>query len=161
MRETLACSSTFRVVLFALWLCGCSTEADSNKDLPSGWAGAERVADLVQVECSDGGFDFSNETATFRPGDASVVVDYEEAHFRCEQTVEGFFKLDGSALDILVQPVDMHPSAVAGCDCAYGIQFTIKPLASGAVQTTLYRRWDDLNEPNEPVTIATELVTIP
>jgi hypothetical protein len=75
--------------------------------------------------------------------------------------VEGFYKLDGAALDILVQPVDMHPSAVANCDCAYGIQFTIKPLASGAVQTTLYRRWDDLNEPNEPVTIATELVTIP
>jgi hypothetical protein len=35
---------------------------------------------------------------------------------------------------------------------------SIEPLAAGGRQVTLYRRWDDWNEPNDPIEIASEMV---
>jgi hypothetical protein len=160
MRSYISNFLAFPTAVLAFGLNGCATDSETTRDLPSGWQDAERVTDLVQVECVDSALDSANETATFEPGIDSLKVDYREAHFRCEQAVEGFYKVEGRALDILVQPVEMHPSAVAGCDCLYGITFSIKPLSTDAVQATLYRRWDDWNEPNNPVKIASELVTL-
>lgn len=100
------------------------------------------------------------ENASFEPGVANLAVQYEKAHFRCEQDVEGFFRVEGEVLDVLVQPTVMHPVSVAGCDCAYGITFSVEPLAAGTFQATLYRRWDGLNSPNEPVEIGSARVVI-
>jgi hypothetical protein len=101
-----------------------------------------------------------DERATFVGGVNSVAVDYEEAHFRCEQDVEGYFKVAGGKLDILVQPIDLHPTAVASCDCGYNITFTVTPIPAGTLETTLYRRWDAVGTPNDPVQIASETVTV-
>jgi hypothetical protein len=114
---------------------------------------------MVQEVCP-GSENFANDHATLVGGVSSVAVDYEEAHFRCEQDVEGYFRATGNKLDILVQPIDMHPAAVAGCDCGYNITFTVRPLSAGTLQTTLYRRWDAINTPNDPVQIASEAVTV-
>jgi hypothetical protein len=80
---------------------------------------------------------------------------YLDAHFRCEQSVEGFLRESGSAVDLLVQPIDMNPTSVAMCDCLYEIVMIVKPLAAGQHDVTLYRRWDAINEPNDPVLIGT------
>jgi hypothetical protein len=143
-----------------LGACSSGTEPASTKDLPSDWADALEVTDLVQVECATSDFEFADESASFQPGRASLAVTYDQAHFRCAQNVEGFYKVTGDALEILVQPIDMHPQAVAACDCVFGITFTVEPLASGVVEASLYRRWDDWNTPNDPVEIASEQVTI-
>lgn len=162
MRTYLNHFQSVLAVAFAAGLGACSSNMNSQlaEDLPTGWAGALQVSDLIQVECATGTMDFANESATFTTGASSLAVAYEEAHFRCEQDVEGFYKIANDALDILVQPIDMHPDAVAGCDCPYGITFTVKPLEAGTLQATLYRRWDGLNTPNDPVEIATAQVTI-
>lgn len=142
--------------------CSSSTEpgTGSNADLPVGWENAKPVTGLVQVECAGAELDFKGEGATFVAGFGKLDVTYDKAHFRCEQSVEGYFQTSEQALEIIVQPVDMNPSSVARCDCAYGITLTVQPLEAGEFSTTLFRRWDSLNEPNDPVEIASELVTI-
>ena len=141
--------------------CAFVLGACSSSDLPEGWGNAARVKNFVQQVCPNSGEDFSNEHASFTGGTGSIGVDYQDAHFRCEQNVEGFFKTDGGAVDILVQPIDMHPGSVASCDCGYNITFMVEPVSAGTMQTTtLYRRWDDQNSPNDPVEITTAPVPV-
>jgi hypothetical protein len=71
--------------------------------------------------------------------------------FRCAQDVEGFALDDGVALKVLVQPVVMRPRIVAGCDCAYRVEMTVLS-AAGTVEA--WKRWDALNEPNDPMLVA-------
>jgi hypothetical protein len=162
MRTYVSCLSMTLFVgsLGGLPACSPSGDPGAAEDLPAGWSGALHVADLVQVECASSDMAFNDENASFTAGVSILAVAYDQAHFRCEQDVEGFYKVTGGALDMLVQPIDMHPAAVAACDCAYGITFTVKPVESGAFQATLYRRWDAMNSPNDPVRIASEQVTI-
>jgi len=146
------------VAVVAFGLGGCGSDAET-PDLPAGWDGAVRATNFVQHDCAGSALAEHNERASFRPRDASLDILYEDAHFRCEQDVEGFYKNSGDTLDMLVQPVDMHPSSVTRCDCLYMITFTIPPFA-GSRRATLFRRWDDLNEPNDPVEIASGTVQI-
>jgi hypothetical protein len=102
---------------WAYFACAFVLGACSSSDLPAGWGNAARAKNFVQEVCPNSGADFSNEHASFTGGTGSIGVDYQDAHFRCEQNVEGFFKAAGGTVDILVQPIDMHPGSVAGCDC--------------------------------------------
>lgn len=133
------------VISAALLLAGCGN------DLPPGWEGAERIEDLYQRECSGDPYTGGDERVEAEATPDAIGVDYLDAHFRCEQKVEGFFKTSGDRVDVLVQPIDMNPSAVAACDCLYDIRMTLPVTAPATV--TLYRRWDALNEPNDPVEI--------
>lgn len=135
-----------RCVMFAgLVLVGCGS------DLPPGWEGAERIEDFYQRECSGDPYNGGDERVEAEATPDAIGVDYLDAHFRCEQKVEGYYKTSGGRVDVLVQPIDMDPSAVAACDCLYDIRMTVPVEAP--VRLTLYRRWDALNEPNDPVEI--------
>jgi hypothetical protein len=138
-------------------VCAFAVGACSSTDLPDGWENAARVKNFVQQVCPGGATDFADERASFEGGTGSIGVDYHDARFRCAQNVEGFFKASGDDVDILVQPIDMHPDSVAGCDCGYNISFLVEPVSSGMRQTTLYRRWDD---PDNLVAISTALVNV-
>ena len=140
----------------ALFVGACS--ADS-ADLPQGWENARHAKNLVQDACTNS-MDFSDEGAELTGGTGNIGVDYRRAHFRCEQDVEGFFKIADGSVDILVQPIDMHPGAVTLCDCGYDITFLVEPVAAGTIQATLYRRWDAINDPNDPVPIAAAEVVV-
>jgi hypothetical protein len=129
-------------------------------DLPSGWSAATRVESLTQAACSGSPYVGSNERAAFLPGRGRFEVDYRDAHFRCNQKVEGFFKTTGGAIDVLVQPVDMSPDSVTRCDCLYDITVIVGPIPAGGHDVTLSRRWDDLNDPNDPVQIGSGFVTV-
>lgn len=145
------------LLAYAFALAACSS--DLGKDLPQGWEDAAQAKNLVQEVCP-GSEDFTDEHASFAGGEGSIAVDYQHAHFRCEQDVEGFFKVGDGTVEMLVQPIDMNPSAVAGCDCGYNITFLAEPVAAGTMQTTLYRRWDAINNPNDPVPIASAAVVV-
>jgi hypothetical protein len=133
--------------LLALLACG--------PDLPDGWSDAQRVTSLTQTECLTGspyeGYDERVE------GDLSVSplqVALREARFRCAQDVAGFYRLAGTGVDVLVQPIDMNPRAVAGCDCLYDIDIALRLEVDLAPErVTVYRRSDNLSAPNEPVLI--------
>jgi hypothetical protein len=47
----------------------------------------------------------------------------------------------------------MHPEVVAGCDCLYDIAMRVHDVDPDVV--SLYRRWDDINDPNDPVLVDT------
>ena len=151
MRELLPLLLLFPVLL----LPACS------EDLPEGWGEATRVDGLTQADCSgnpyEGTHDERLEAAVSGGG---IRVEYKEAHFRCEQDVEAFEKRSGSNVDVLVQPIDMNPKNVAGCDCLYDIAFDLVEL-SGETTVTLYRRWDEINDPNDPVLIGSATLTVP
>jgi hypothetical protein len=142
------------------FVLGACSSNDLPEDLPAGWENAARVKSLAQEVCPNTGMELSNEHASFTAGAGSIGVEYQDAHFRCEQDVEGFFKGTGDTVDILVQPKDMSPTSVVKCSCGYNITFIVEPVSAGTMQTTLYRRWDGLNNPNDPVQISTELVTV-
>ena len=102
-------------------------------DLPAGWEDASPVEGFTQSECAGdalsdtGQQDVPGATATGGSVDVSVTA----AQFRCSQAVEGFWRADGDALFVLVQPTDMHPSSVAKCDCLYDLQLTFPGSPGG------------------------------
>lgn len=124
-------------------------------DLPAGWEGAVPIRDLTQAECAGDPYGVTNERIEVDFTADPVRVEYREAHFRCAQDVEGFARSDADRLDLLVQPIDMHPSAVASCDCLYDVSIGVAEYDGTPGVVSLYRRWDDLNDPNDPVLIGT------
>lgn len=119
-------------------------------DLPDGWEGAEPIDDLTQSAC-DGdpyGEYTSSVSGVSAEGGVDVVVD--AVPFRCDQEVEGFYKTDGETAHVLLQPVDMHPRSVAKCDCLYRFDLGV-PV--GASRVVAWRRWDAINDPNDPVEV--------
>lgn len=122
-------------------------------ELPAGWEDAVPVRDLLQQPCAGDPYGETNERIEV-DFDRSVHVDYREAHFRCAQDVEGFARSEDDRLDLLVQPIDMHPTAVAGCDCLYDVSMDV-PADTIPAEVRLYRRWDDWNDPNDPVLVGT------
>ncbi len=119
-------------------------------DLPEGWEDAAPIEDFSQKACDGSPYEEYETTVTAAPEGDATRFEWENAHFRCAQDVEGFYRFDGPLLQVLVQPVDMHPSVVAGCDCLYNIDFSVEGADDG---WELWRRWDALNEPNDPVLV--------
>ncbi len=135
--------------ILALLACGA--------DLPEGWEDAQPVDDFTQSDCDGSPYDTGwSEAMTASAADPGIRVVGEPVHFRCAQDVEAFYRTASGAIDVLIQPVDMNPKAVAGCDCLYRVEAGI-PEAPPA-EVSLYRRWDNINEPNEPVLIGTATV---
>ena len=121
-------------------------------DLPAGWEDAEPIADFHQAACEGDPYGKFEPTVSAAESDGGLAITYDKAVFRCEQDVEGFYKLDGDTVSVLVQPIDMNPSIVAGCDCLYTLDMGVE--ATGAT-VEMWRRWDNLNDPNDPVLIDT------
>lgn len=136
-----------------LLLCACT-------DLPEGWEDARRVSDFTQSDCDGSPYDTATPDPTVTAQsleDDVVALSAEPLTFRCAQEVEGLWRSDGATVDLLVQPVNMHPKVVAGCDCLYRIDATV--IVPGAEVVTVWRRWDALNEPNDPVLVGEATVT--
>jgi hypothetical protein len=136
-----------------------SSACSSGPDLPDGWEDAERVERFEQRPCSRQ-FETPDETLAWQAHDAGLSVTYDHAQFRCEQNVEAYRRDRNDMIDLLVQPVDMDPSKVAGCDCLYEISMDI-PAMRGAYKLTLYRRWDNESSPNPLVKIGADDVSVP
>jgi acyl carrier protein len=134
---------TATLAIAALWPVACS-----GPDLPAGWEHAESVTSFTQAQCNgSAGLPGSpSETVDVVAGAGELRVAYHAAHFRCEQTVEGFVRRGPNSVDFLVQPKDMHPTKVAGCDCLYEITMSAS-APSGHTAITVYRRWDGDTSP--------------
>jgi len=140
-------------LLAAMTACG--------PDLPPAWEGADPVPDLVQRPCSGSPYEGFDERVDVTSGAGRVEVALRETPFRCAQDVEAFARRRERSLDLLVQPIDMHPSVVAGCDCLYDIDLTVHDVPSGGLTVSVWRRWDALNEPNDPIEVGSAAVTVP
>jgi hypothetical protein len=129
--------------------------ACAGPDLPPGWEGA-RTIPLTQSECEGSPFEpFDERVEAGSAGTLEVL----ETHFRCAQEVEAFLAEDEER--VLVQPIDMNPSLVPDCDCLYDLSVTLEGLAAGVHRVEVFRRWDALNDPNDPVLLGAVEVSIP
>lgn len=110
-------------------------------DLPEGWEGAVGIEDFIQYACdgspSDDGWTSTVTATAIQPG---LRVIGNDLPFRCEQEVEGYYRVDGEAVDLLVQPVDMDPEEVAACDCLVEVEAGVPEEPPATV--SLYRRSD-------------------
>lgn len=136
---------------FAATACG--------SDLPPGWEGAKSLP-IVQTECQGSPYDGPPEEVQVTPRSGGVDLLYDNAHFRCDQKVEGFIRWSGANADVLVQPKDMNPSKVAGCDCLYRITASI-PGSPGDHEITLFRRWDEHGGHSDPVRVGAAHAVVP
>lgn len=127
-------------------------------DLPVGWEDATRMDDFTQRECSGDPYGEYTSTVEASFSGQGTAVTADQVPFRCAQEVEGYLRWEGALAQILVQPVDMNPSAVAGCDCLYRLDMGLDDPAS---EVTVWRRWDNLNDPNDPVEVGTAEVAAP
>jgi hypothetical protein len=149
-------------VSLALPLLACSESSGSKPDLPPGWEGAQTVSSFTQAACggSADAPDAPSESIEASATPGSVRVAYHAAHFRCAQSVEGFMRASPGGVDFLVQPTDMNPSRVAGCDCLYEVTLA-STRPAGPTTITLYRRWDNQSGASDPLEIGTAMVTVP
>lgn len=129
-------------------------------DLPEDWADAQPVSSLTQGACDGDPYGDSDERLEAEGGAGQASLHYLEAHFRCDQDVEAYYLLEGDTLSVLVQPIDMDPSSVARCDCLYDIDIEIADLPAGTLTVDLFRRWDNINDDNEPVAIGSAGIEI-
>jgi hypothetical protein len=144
-------------ILFASLAAGCLAEPD----FPEGWEEAAPVASFTRAACGDDTYlEDGDERVEASGALGTVSVSYLDAHFRCDQEVEGFQLLEGDTLSILVQPIDMDPRETARCDCLYDIELAVEDLPAGALTVDVFRRWDNLNDDNDPVFIASVGVTV-
>ena len=140
-----------------------TVSACSKPDLPAGWEDAQPLKSFTQATCSGSAVDPNApaESIDVSASSNAVRVAYHAAQFRCAQSVEGFVRKSATHLDFLVQPVDMNPSTVAGCDCLYEISMAVT-ASPGPTQVTVYRRWDHHGgNPPDPMQVGTASVTVP
>jgi hypothetical protein len=135
------------------WIPFFGLLAGCGPDLPAGWEDATPVDALTQSACDGTPYeDFDERVESDLTGDP-LSVDVFETPFRCAQEVEAFWKRDGDRIEVLVQPIDMNPRVVAGCDCLYDLSITVTETGEPSTALEVWRRWDALNDPNEPVSI--------
>jgi hypothetical protein len=161
-------SLPFRVALptLLLALAACTDATYGVPDLPETWADAQHIARFTQGPCNCAAPGGPPETIEASANDGSIDVSYAHAAFRCQQDVEGYVRQDGEAIDVLVQPINLNPVFLSKCDCQYDVAMTI-PAAkrgrypAGAYRLSVYRRWDNVNEPNDPLEIGSAMVEVP
>lgn len=150
--------STFALVGMVFVPLGCSSE--NHADLPPGWESAQGMVTFSQSACTASMPGTATESITVTTGKGSVTVAYHNAHFRCDQPVQGFVTVGGGHLNYLVQPSNMSPSSVARCDCLYEIAMN-SFVAAGPETVTLYRRADHQSGNASAVQVGRASVTVP
>ena len=134
--------------VFVLFACG--------SHLPAGWEDAQPVEDLTQSVCGNSPYEAYDERAVAHQGDP-LEIEVFEMPFRCAQDVEAFWMETSGTLSVLVQPVDMSPGVVASCDCLYDLDIRVGSPAVEPDVVEVVRRWDELNEDNDPVAVPTSI----
>lgn len=133
--------------MFVLLLAACF-------ELPPDFENARLIEDFVQKDCGGTPYDtgVAPPVATLAASGGQTAVAVGPLDFRCAKPVQGFWIEDGDQVSVLVQPIDMNPAAVAGCDCLYDVEFTL-PVSTAAVE--VYTRGDNQSGRTEPALQAT------
>jgi hypothetical protein len=135
-----------RLVLVVLVL-GCG--AGEKKDLPAGWDKAADLA-LTQSEC-DGDTSAPPAAALLLSRDAGQLRGtFEDARFRCQQSLCGYRLDEGATARVLVQPCEMNPQQVPKCGCRYTVGFDLGGVVAGSL-VELHQRSDRYGATSEPL----------
>jgi hypothetical protein len=108
-------------------------------DLPPGWEQAVKV--VVTQEALGLAGASAKPVVTVMPGTGSVSVQVAGATGRCDQQTVGWVRSSAVELELLLQPSDMHPTAVGKCATAYDLKTTV-PAPSGTLTLVVSLRSD-------------------
>ncbi len=117
-------------------------------ELPDGWEDAEPASEFESIEQGEADYDDPELGTVHISGNVDRLEVSTLASFPCSDSVEGFQLVDGTQVDLLIQPTDLHPDAVTGSDCAMDIDFAILDLDEGTYRVSLYRRDNDQVDPD-------------
>lgn len=125
-------------------------------DLPEGWENAQPIDEFHQAACEGTPYDTGVvvTVAATAAGDMTDVV-ADKVQFRCAQDVEGFWQEGADGAEVLVQPIDMNPAQVAGCDCLYTLDMALPTIAEAVV---VYTRGDHQSGRDTPEVIGQDTV---
>jgi hypothetical protein len=137
-------------LVFAL---ACSAEPAS--PLPVGWELAREISDFTQGACLDDGSQEPGSIGVFIQN-ATAFVTWARVSFRCDQPLTAYARF-GTMIDVLVQPVDLHPDAPARCDCLYTLDFAFE-VDSDVERFNFYIRHDEHAGPTLPELTGTIVV---
>ena len=112
-------------------------------NLPGIWAKATMIETFTQASCNEDMEQVMENApkASSRVVDDTVILTYPNAHFRCDQAVQGFAIQTNSGYSVLIQPIEMNPLTVAKCDCGYTLEATLPNVKSNSVR--LFHRGDN------------------
>ncbi len=123
-------------------------------DLPGGWEDAVTVDEFAADEIGETDWEDPELDQVHISGNLDRLEAAYLGSFPCTTDLEGFQRIDGTDIDLLVQPTDLHPGEVAGSDCTFDIDFTVVGLDEGTYHVRVYRRDSDMVDD----TLATILV---
>lgn len=128
---------------------GCDDEPDY--DLPAGWEGALHVEVFQGPEGEDcDAYDPPPEAVAAGLHDGAVRLVYEHGVFNCAEDHEAFVRERDGGYDVLLQPVDMRPDALAGCMCAYRVRIPVGAGAEGTEVSLLRRNNREVEDDPQP-----------
>jgi hypothetical protein len=94
--------------------------------------------------------------ATATPDGISVVD--RNVSFVCGIVLHVLLRRGRKTLDVLVEPMEKHPTNMAKCLCSYDMRFEIDGLAKGTYELNAYQRDDQADSANR---VASTTVTVP
>jgi hypothetical protein len=121
-------------------------------DLPEGWEDAETLDDFSWEESDTGGWDTGWEsTMSARAAAPGLRVTGEDLPFVGAEPVEGYYRMNGGQVDVLVQPEDMNPDWDS---CINVIRIEAGVPEDPPATVTLYRRsHHEQGESDDPVLV--------
>ena len=135
---------TIRRCFFTILLVSASaTLVACGSDLPDGWDDAVTVDEFAADEIGETDWDDPELDQVHISGNLDRLEAAYLGSFPCTTALEGFQRIDGTDIDLLVQPTDLHPDAVAGSDCTFDIDFTVVGLDEGTYHVAIHRRDSD------------------
>ena len=137
---------TFQLFTLLCHLVACSKPqitADVEYDLPGFWTDATLIQHFNQGKCNE---DMDEVTANAPKASTKIVegkliLTYPNAHYRCDQSVQGFVRQKDNGYAVLVQPIEMNPVMVAKCDCGYTLTAILPNVTANEVR--LFHRGDN------------------
>jgi hypothetical protein len=131
-------------------LTGCPADL-----LPAGWEDAVPASELQIGDLGTTDPDDADVGTAIISGNVDrLEVRYIDS-FPCSDELVAYQQIDGTDVDILVQPADLHPDAVTGSDCTFQVDVTVLDLDEGSYHVTVYRRDSDQVDPEmEAIAVA-------
>lgn len=144
-------SLVFAAALAGTWLlAGCPADL-----LPEGWEDATEVDEIDVTDLGTTDPEDPELDEVHISGNLDRLEVRYTASFPCSDDLRAYQVVEGTDVDILVQPDDLHPDAVTGSDCTTQLQITLVDLSEGTYHVSVFRRDNDqVDQDMETVLVA-------
>lgn len=132
------------VAVFAACDAPSAADCDALTDLPSDWTCARALEIVDTASTCDQGIPDEAPTLALASADGGWQLIAAGLVFRPEQTICAYARDDDDALDVLLQPCDMHPAAPQKGGCGYEL---VVGIDADVAHVRGYRRWDLVGDP--------------